>query len=67
MLHEVHSDNLKLTKNQSLVLRVLQSSDQPLSAYTILDRLRSDGLKAPLQVSRFRQIIRLVASTGWKA
>jgi Fur family zinc uptake transcriptional regulator len=52
MLHQVHSENPKLTKNQSLVLSVLQSSDQPLSAYTILDRLRSDGLKAPLQVYR---------------
>ncbi|OJF89867.1 Fur family transcriptional regulator [Pararhizobium antarcticum] len=52
MLHAAHSDDLKLTRNQSLVLSVLQSSDQPLSAYGILDRLRGDGLKAPLQVYR---------------
>ncbi|AOF94024.1 ferric uptake regulator family protein (plasmid) [Sinorhizobium sp. RAC02] len=43
---------LKLTKNQGLVLSVLESSGQPLSAYTILDRLRGQGLKAPLQVYR---------------
>lgn len=42
----------KLTKNQSLVLDVLDKSDQPLSAYTILDALRSEGLRAPLQIYR---------------
>lgn len=52
MPYTVHIDDLKLTKNQSLVLSVLQSSDQPLSAYRILDRLRDEGFKAPLQVYR---------------
>ncbi|SMD17706.1 Fur family transcriptional regulator [Rhizobium sp. RU36D] len=52
MLQAVHCNDLKLTRNQSLVLSVLQSSDQPLSAYRILDRLRDDGFKAPLQVYR---------------
>lgn len=52
MLQAVHSDDVKLSRNQSLVLSVLQSSDQPLSAYTILDRLRDDGLRAPLQIYR---------------
>jgi len=41
-----------LTKNQSLVLGILSKSDGPLSAYTILDRLRDDGFRAPLQVYR---------------
>ncbi|MBP1849959.1 Fur family transcriptional regulator [Rhizobium halophytocola] len=41
-----------LTKNQSLVLGVLQKSEQPLSAYTILERLRDNGFRAPLQVYR---------------
>lgn len=41
-----------LTKNQSLVLDVLTRSDQPVSAYTILDRLRDQGFRAPLQVYR---------------
>ncbi|WP_085033021.1 Fur family transcriptional regulator [Ensifer aridi] len=52
MPRTTHADALKLTKNQSLVLAVLQSSAQPLSAYSILDRLREHGLKAPLQVYR---------------
>lgn len=52
MSQAAHVHDLKLTRNQSLVLSVLQSSNQPLSAYTILDRLRDDGLKAPLQVYR---------------
>ena len=34
----------ELTKNQSLVMGALTESDGPLSAYTILDRLRG---KAP--------------------
>lgn len=52
MLPAVSSHDLKLTRNQSLVLSVLQASDQPLSAYSILNRLRDDGLRAPLQVYR---------------
>ena len=52
MSQAARSDDPKLTRNQGLVLSVLQSADQPLSAYTILDRLRDDGLKAPLQVYR---------------
>ncbi len=46
------TDSPKMTKNQGLVLAVLQSCSQPLSAYTILDRLREDGLRNPLQVYR---------------
>ncbi|WP_309085958.1 Fur family transcriptional regulator [Chelativorans sp.] len=42
----------ELTRNQSLVLRALDKADGPLSAYTILDRLRDDGFRAPLQVYR---------------
>jgi len=52
MSQAAHVHDFKLTRNQSLVLSVLQSSNQPLSAYTILDRLRDDGLKAPLQIYR---------------
>lgn len=44
-----HTD---LTRNQTLVLDALTSADGPLSAYTILDRLRDDGFRAPLQVYR---------------
>ncbi len=41
-----------LTRNQELVLGTLAHSPSPLSAYDILDRLRGDGLRAPLQVYR---------------
>ncbi|CDZ46471.1 Fur family transcriptional regulator [Neorhizobium galegae] len=41
-----------LTKNQSLVFDVLDRADAPVSAYTILDRLRDHGFRAPLQVYR---------------
>jgi len=44
-----HAD---LTRNQTLVFDVLQHEQGPLSAYTILDRLRDEGLKAPLQIYR---------------
>jgi Fur family zinc uptake transcriptional regulator len=41
-----------LTRNQELVLGALAHSPAPLSAYDILDRVRPDGIKAPLQVYR---------------
>lgn len=41
-----------LTKNQSLVLAELQKADAPLTAYVLLDRLRDQGFRAPLQVYR---------------
>lgn len=44
--------DLKLTKNQTLVLSVLEESSIPLSAYTILERLGQHGLRAPPQVYR---------------
>ena len=39
-----------LTKNQSLVMNALSNAHQPLSAYMILDKLRDEGFRAPLQV-----------------
>lgn len=42
----------QLTRNQTLVLGALTQADGPLSAYTILDKLRDDGFRAPLQVYR---------------
>ncbi|WP_336288080.1 MULTISPECIES: Fur family transcriptional regulator [unclassified Bartonella] len=42
----------KLTRNQMLVLNTLKSAQKPLSAYAILDRLRDEGLRAPLQIYR---------------
>jgi Fur family zinc uptake transcriptional regulator len=41
-----------LTRNQTLVLQQLTKSEQPMSAYNLLDELRPSGIKAPLQVYR---------------
>jgi Fur family transcriptional regulator, zinc uptake regulator len=41
-----------LTKNQTLVMGTLAASSGPMSAYTILDELRGEGFRAPLQVYR---------------
>ena len=53
------TQSLDLTRNQSLVLEVLEKSDAPLSAYTLLDQLRDVGFRAPLQV--YRALDKLVA------
>lgn len=41
-----------LSRNQKLVMRVLSKTSVPLSAYSILDSLRGDGIRAPLQIYR---------------
>lgn len=41
-----------LTKNQLLVMDTLKNANGPLGAYTILDELRGNGFRAPLQVYR---------------
>ncbi|MCB1460156.1 MAG: transcriptional repressor, partial [Nitratireductor sp.] len=41
-----------LTRNQLLVLNALVAAGGPLSAYGILDQLREEGFRAPLQVYR---------------
>ncbi|MDR3471468.1 MAG: Fur family transcriptional regulator [Devosia sp.] len=46
------SETHDLTRNQHLVLDTLTGATGPLSAYGILDRVRSDGIKAPLQIYR---------------
>lgn len=45
-------DHTALTKNQTLVYGALSRAAGPLSAYSILDDLRGQGLRAPLQVYR---------------
>jgi Fur family transcriptional regulator, zinc uptake regulator len=47
-----HDSKEALTRNQGLVLGALEGAHGPLSAYEILDRLRSEGLRAPLQIYR---------------
>jgi len=41
-----------LTKNQKIVLDLLENSSEPLKAYSILASLQKEGLKSPLQVYR---------------
>lgn len=47
-----HSHDVTLKKNQKLVHDVLCSSKSAMSAYSILDLLRDEGFRAPLQVYR---------------
>ena len=47
-MSEVHD----LTRNQHLVLSTLTGATGPLSAYGILDLVRGEGIKAPLQIYR---------------
>ncbi|RUT30288.1 transcriptional repressor [Arsenicitalea aurantiaca] len=44
--------NQALTRNQALVLQALTHAEAPVSAYGLLDLLRAEGLRAPLQVYR---------------
>lgn len=46
---------VELNRNDRKVLSALGRSEKPLSAYDILDRARSDALKAPVQVYRALQ------------
>lgn len=46
------AETAELTRNQSLVLDRLSTAEGPMSAYDILDQLRAEGIKAPLQIYR---------------
>jgi Fur family zinc uptake transcriptional regulator len=50
--HHHHHDRSGLTRNQNLVFGALEEAHGPLTAYTILDKLRVEGFRAPLQVYR---------------
>ena len=41
-----------LTKNQKIVLGIIEKSSQPLKAYSILFDVKKKGINAPLQVYR---------------
>ena len=47
-----------LTKNQQIVLDIVEKSSEPLKAYSILFNVQKKGIKAPLQV--YRALDRLV-------
>ncbi len=48
------------SRNEKLVFEFLEAADKPASAYEILDALREDGLRAPLQV--YRALSKLIES-----
>ena len=50
--HTHSKKSQSLTKNQRIVLDLLQNIGEPLKAYFILDRLKKEGLNSPLQVYR---------------
>ena len=50
--HAHSKKSQSLTKNQRIVLDLLQNSGEPLKAYFILDSLKKEGLNSPLQVYR---------------
>lgn len=47
-----------LTRNQKLVLEAISHAPKPLSAYDILDEIRPQGVRSPVQV--YRAIKKLV-------
>lgn len=47
-----HSANDGLTRNETLVMGALRTAGGPLKAYDILDRLKDDGVRAPMTVYR---------------
>ncbi len=52
------TDASTLTRNQAAVLGCLESSARALTAYDILDAVRADGIRAPVQV--YRALERLI-------
>ena len=48
------------SRNETLVYEFLEAAGKPASAYDILDALRGDGLRAPLQV--YRALSKLIDS-----
>lgn len=59
MVNKLENSDISLTRNQSLVIETLTRTGRPLGAYAILDELRNDGFKAPLQV--YRTLDQLIA------
>ena len=48
------------SRNETLVYDYLEAAAKPASAYEILDALRGDGLRAPLQI--YRALSKLIES-----
>lgn len=58
MLQSVDLKKPKPTRNQHLVMTVLEDAEKPLTAYRILEQLQDAGLNAPLQI--YRALERLI-------
>ena len=63
---------LKLSKNQTLVYEALSQASQPIGAYELLGQLKAHGLRAPLQIYRaldrlieLRLVHRLESLNAW--
>lgn len=52
------SDPARLTRNQSAVLATLEKTSKAMTAYDILDEVRAQGIRAPVQV--YRALERLI-------
>ncbi|MEM0928678.1 MAG: Fur family transcriptional regulator [Pseudomonadota bacterium] len=52
--HETPNEarRVRLTKNDRLVLSALEDADGPLKAYDLLERLKGEGIGAPMTVYR---------------
>ena len=50
-----HADAPILTKNEDIVLNALKQAARPLSAYQIMERTTSKGVRAPQQIYRALQ------------
>ncbi|MBD0415137.1 transcriptional repressor [Tianweitania sp. Rool2] len=48
----ISSTNRRHGRNRQLVLDALERAQKPLGAYELLELLREDGLRAPLQIYR---------------
>lgn len=48
----IASANRRYGRNRQLVLNALERAQRPMGAYELLELLREDGLRAPLQVYR---------------
>ena len=57
-MNDATDDTDDLTKNQAAVLDVLRNAGRAMTAYDILDAVRAQGIRAPVQV--YRALDRLI-------
>lgn len=47
-----NAEERPLTRNEDLVLEMLEAADRPVKAYQLLDALHDEGLRAPMTIYR---------------